>query len=397
MKRRKKILFIVSRLPVNTHTGDRVRVYHFIKRLAERGHQVDVLGFVPPGKYPVHTDIKKITHQCIGIVKEGLEFKNPARMEQLKLFTASFFRGYPFRVWQWHDEKFIEQARELMLYHDYDVIHFSEIVTALAFNKKVEKLRARIIFDLIDSVALSIRNSLSGGFSILWPFRFIEERRLKSFEQQVCKKADLPILISERDKAYLENSDIKIIPNGIEENNLSERTRDIDLLFTGNMAAEANVDAALWFAREILPELLREKHALNFTIAGANPPEQIRQLASDNITVTGYVQDMNEYYRRARLFVCPMRLGAGQKNKILEAMINHAPVITTSEGNIGIDAPPGCIAVADEAEAFRASITNLLDREEQRLRLAQKGYTFAKTQFSWERSVDLLEQCYENR
>lgn len=396
MKKRKKILFIVSRLPINTHTGDRVRVYHFIKRLAERGHQIDVLGFVPPGKYTVHTDLKEITHQCIGIQKEGLEFENPSRKEQLKVFAASLFRGYPFRVWQWHDAKFIAQARELIHYHDYDIIHFSEIVTALAFEPHKKNSSARIVYDLIDSVALSIKNSLSGDFSILWPFRFIEERRLKKFEQTIGSEADEVILISERDKAFLGDDRIKIIPNGIEENNLTERTRDIDLLFTGNMAAEANIDAALWFAREILPELLKEEPELTFTIAGANPPEEIQQLASDNITVTGYVQDINEYYRRAKLFVCPMRLGAGQKNKILEAMVNFAPVITTSEGNIGIDAPAGCIQIADDNTAFCSSIHALLAREDNRRELANRGYQFARANFSWERSVDLLEQCYEN-
>lgn len=395
MTKRKKILFIVSRLPINTQTGDRVRVYHFIRELAERGHQVDVMGFVPLGKYNIRTDIEDITHQCIGIEKEGIEFENPRRSEQLKLFFSSFFKGYPFRVWQWYDEKFIKQACELIAYHNYDVIHFSEIVMGIIpHEQKMNFGNAHTVFDLIDSVAFSLKNSLSQELSLLWPFRFIEQQRLKKFEKQIVNTVDQAILISERDKNFLELNNIKIIPNGIEENNLNERTRDIDLLFTGNMAAEANIDAVHWFAQDIMPNLLIENPDLRFTVAGANPPEEIRKLESDNITITGFVQDINEYYRRAKLFVCPMRLGAGQKNKILEAMINRTTVISTAEANIGIDAPTDAIAIADNEKEFCDTIIALLREEQHRQALAENGYKFAKDTFSWDRSVDLLEQCY---
>lgn len=395
MTRKKNILFIVSRLPINTQTGDRVRVYHFIRKLAERGHQVDIIGFVPAGEYTVRTDIEELCHQCVGIEKKGIEFESPSRTDQLKTFFHSFFSGYPYRVWQWYDEDFLNQAKELIRYHNYDVIHFSEVAMGYALEALEDiPTKPRIVYDLIDSVALSLKNSLQKGASLLWPFRFIEQQRLKKFELSVVKKVDKAILISERDRNFLARDEIAIIPNGISENDFGERTRDIDLLFTGNMAAEANIDAVHWFAQDIMPHLLIENPDLHFTVAGANPPDEIKKLESDNITVTGFVHDINEYYRRAKLFVCPMRLGAGQKNKILEAMINKTPVISTSEANIGIDAPSEAIAIADDVGEFCDSITALLREEEQRVQLADKGYHFVKNTFSWDRSVDLLEQCY---
>lgn len=396
MTKRKKILFIVSRLPINTQTGDRLRVYHFIKNLTERGHQVDLMGFVPGQEYNIRTDIEQITHQCVGIKKEGLEFENPSRMEQLKLFFESFSKGYPYRVWQWQDQKFIEQGRQLVKYHNYDIIHFSEVVMGMAFKElRQEWGETRIVFDLIDSVAFALKNALTQEISWLWPFRFIEQLRLEKFERQLVEDVDSAILISERDKNFLGLRDIRIIPNGVEENTLSNRIRDIDLLFTGNMAAEPNRDAARWFAEDIFPKILRTNPEAHFTIAGAHPPAAIRALQSDHVTVTGFVQNMNEYYRRAKLFMCPMRLGAGQKNKILEAMINHSPVVSTTEGNIGVDAPADAISIADDAKAFSDAVISLLNDEEKRNQLSENGYQYAKNTFSWEHSVDLLEQCYE--
>jgi|GEM_PF-2477105 glycosyltransferase involved in cell wall biosynthesis len=396
MTKGKKILFIVSRLPINTETGDRLRVYHFIKKLRERGHQIDVLGFVPPGDYKIRTDIESLCNKCVGIEKENLEFKNPNRIKQLKLFSQSFFKGYPYRVWQWYDEKFIRAARQLVEKNPYDVVHFSVVASAIAFKELNEqKQMSRFVFDLVDSLALSLKSAIKRDHSFLWPFRYVEFFRLRTFEQQLVQEADKAILISERDKKFLGQKEINIIPNGIEANNLAEVERDIDLLFVGNMAAKTNIDAARWFAKSIMPKLVKYEPSLQFFIAGVNPSEEIKKLQNRNITVSGYVQDINEYYRRARLFVCPMRRGAGQKNKILEAMINNTPVISTTEGNIGIDAPENAIAIADNAKEFAEKILILLEDSNQRNQLAEKGRAYARENFSWEKSVSLLEQCYE--
>jgi glycosyltransferase involved in cell wall biosynthesis len=396
MTKGKKILFIVSRLPINTETGDRLRVYHFIKKLRERGHQIDVLGFVPPGDYKIRTDIESLCNKCVGIEKENLEFQNPNRIKQLKLFSQSFFKGYPYRVWQWYDEKFIRTARQLVEKNAYDVVHFSVVASAIAFKELNEqKQMSRFVFDLVDSLALSLKSAIKREHSFLWPFRYVEFFRLRTFEQQLVQEADKAILISERDKKFLGQKEINIIPNGIEANNLAEVERDIDLLFVGNMAAKTNIDAARWFAKSIMPKLVKYEPSLQFFIAGVNPSEEIKKLQNRNITVSGYVQDINEYYRRARLFVCPMRRGAGQKNKILEAMINNTPVISTTEGNIGIDAPENAIAIADNAKEFAEKILILLEDSNQRNQLAEKGRAYARENFSWEKSVSLLEQCYE--
>lgn len=396
MKKRKNILFIVSRLPINTETGDRLRVYHFIRKLQERGHQVDIIGFVPQGDYTVRTDIEALCHQCVGIPKAGIEFENTSRLRQLQLFFQSFWKGYPFRVWQWYDETFLQQALELISYHKYDAVHFSEASVGYVLDA-VKNLEhpPLIVYDLIDSVALSLKNSLDTGPLLLRPFRYIEYKRLRNFELEIAGKADQTVLISERDKKFLQKDEIQIIPNGIVQNTLGERTRDIDLLFVGNLAAEPNADAATWFAADIMPHLLKEKPDLKFYIVGANPPEAIKNLENDHVVVTGFVQNINEYYRQAKLFVCPMRQGAGQKNKLLEAMINNAPVVSTPEGNIGVDAPEHAIALADDEMQFRDRIISLLHDDTARRELAENGYTYAKSTFSWDSSCTKLEQCYE--
>ncbi len=372
-------------------TGDRRRVYHFIEGLTERGHQVDILGFVPDEGLTVLTNIETLCRHCVGIEKEDIEFKNPSRFKQLKTFYSSFLHGYPFRVWQWQDEVFLSEAKKLINEEDYDIIHFSEVVSGIAFDELLKaKYNAKLVVDLIDSVAFSIENSLNRNF-ILNPFRLVEKRRLKEYEQKLAQKADAAILISKTDKEYLGLNEISIIPNGVSRTELKMNKRDIDLLFTGNMAAEANTDAACWFAKRVMPKL----KGINLFIAGANPSIKVRELQNQQIKVTGYVEEITKYYQRAKLFICPMRLGAGQKNKVLEAMINFAPVISTKEGNAGIEAPDSAIAIANSAGEFAEKIELLLKDDERRKELAENGHEYVKKNFSWQKSVDLLEQCYE--
>lgn len=391
MRKRKKILFIVSRLPINLTSGDRARVYHLIKQLAGRGHRVDILGFVPTGDFAFKTDLKELCGKCVGVPMKNIEFENHSRIKQLAVFFKSLLKGYPFRVWQWHDNAFIKKAKQLIDERDYDVIHFSEVISGLVFDE-VLKLngRAKLVVDLIDSVAMSMESAMSSNL-VLLPIRFIEKKRLKKYEQHLAGRADETVLISERDKSYLGLGNIKIIANGIDFIDYStEQKRDIDLLFTGNMVAEPNIDAAVWFSKEVMPQLPH----LKFYIVGTQPTQAVKALACKNIIVTGFVADINAYYQRAKIFVCPMRLGAGQKNKVLEAMMNQTPVISTAEANIGIEAPSDAIVMANNADEYVQNINRLMSDKEQRDKLAVRAHEYVVANFSWDKAGDALEKCY---
>src|SRR5699024_9647367 len=127
MKEKKNILFIISRLPIDLLSGDRIRNYHFINELNTRGWRVDVIGFVPAEPFTVKTNIKDITNTCIEIDRQNWNFNNNRRLKQLKGFIKSLFTAYPFRVWQWNDERLINQAKKMIAKNDYGVIHFSDL------------------------------------------------------------------------------------------------------------------------------------------------------------------------------------------------------------------------------------------------------------------------------
>jgi glycosyltransferase involved in cell wall biosynthesis len=109
----------------------------------------------------------------------------------------------------------------------------------------------------------------------------------------------------------------------------------------------------------------------------------------------GFVEDLEEFYRRGTLFVAPLPEGGGIKIKILEAMARGIPVVTTPVGAEGIVAPRDEAAwiVAPDDRFHEAVLTALDDPEEAVLR-ASRARRIMEERFSWRGIVDRLTEHY---
>ena len=155
-------------------------------------------------------------------------------------------------------------------------------------------------------------------------------------------------------------ADIRAIPLYIlEDKRLDRRLSEIpQLLFVAGFNHPPNIDAACWFVAEVLPLLEEEIGAVHLHIAGSNPNKAVRDLASDNIKVHGYVSDeaLLDLYSTSHCAVVPLRFGAGVKGKVLEAIQYGVPLVTTSVGAEGIPNATAVMDVADEPEAFAHAV-----------------------------------------
>jgi glycosyltransferase involved in cell wall biosynthesis len=170
------------------------------------------------------------------------------------------------------------------------------------------------------------------------------------------------------------------------------------LLFTGNFTHPPNVDAALWLANEIMPLLRQGWPGVRLTLAGSYPPEQVRSLECEDIIVTGYVEQMEPLVERATVIVAPLRIGGGQRMKVLEGMAMGKAVVTTPRGAEGLqvaaEEPPLLIATTGE-EFARAPVELLQDRSARR-ELGQQARAFVVKHFSPAAYARRLEIIYRN-
>ena len=169
-----------------------------------------------------------------------------------------------------------------------------------------------------------------------------------------------------------------------------------DFCFLGGYRHPPNVDAAQFFAREVLPIIRRTLPEARFIVAGANPGPEIHALAGPGVEVTGMIDDLRTVFDRARVFVCPVRVGAGTKGKVSTAMAYGLPVVSTSCGAEGMELLDGSdVLIADSAEAFAAACLRLHDDAALWERLSLAGQALVREKHSPAMGARVLERAIE--
>jgi GT2 family glycosyltransferase/glycosyltransferase involved in cell wall biosynthesis len=219
-----------------------------------------------------------------------------------------------------------------------------------------------------------------------------ESQRVKRVEFEIFGKADVVLTPSSSEKDILSKAlpekRIEVIPPYMYDHfpaDASDTPLDArkDLIFLGGFGHLPNVDGVLWFVKEIFPGILRHLPDVRFFIVGSDPPESLKVLASDRIIVTGFVTDLSPFFDTARVFVSPLRYGAGVKGKIITSMCYGVPVVTTTVGNEGIGLVDGEEAMtADDPDSFAEKVVELYSNRELWDRISRNSVVRVKRDFS---------------
>ncbi len=175
------------------------------------------------------------------------------------------------------------------------------------------------------------------------------------------------------------------------------------LLFVGGFAHPPNADAVLWFVQDIYPRI-REKMAAagketpEFIVVGSRVTDEIRALEQpgSGIVVKGFVSDeeLERLYAECRIVVVPLRYGAGVKGKVVEAIYNGAPVVTTAIGAEGIPRAEDVLLVEDEPEAFADAVVRLYQNADACRRLSRKTRQYIRDYFSVDAAWKAIEEDF---
>jgi len=238
-------------------------------------------------------------------------------------------------------------------------------------------------------------------------YNLFEWAKCQSFELEVCRRADLVLTRSGKDRrfiqSYLPSQNVEILPpwfEGLEQfAHISEKPiEEKSLLFLGMMGRIRNADAVLYFYEAIFPLIKEKIPQAKFYIVGSSPGEKVQQLAGDkDVIVTGYVDDIGYYYEKCAVFVAPILVGGGIIVKVLNAMAAGRPVVTTPFGNEGIEATPDQeICVADSPEEFAEKTIELLTNDNLWHMIAKNGRDFVRGRYNWKDVVQGLETVYHS-
>jgi GT2 family glycosyltransferase/glycosyltransferase involved in cell wall biosynthesis len=246
---------------------------------------------------------------------------------------------------------------------------------------------AKIIFHTADLHFL--RESREAELSNEEPRR-IAAARTRDREVAVMRRADLTVLQSPAEvpfvRAYLPAGNVSVftalyIPVIQDSPSFAQRA---NLFFLGGFSHTPNVDAVLWFVREVWPLVRSEIPELQFHIVGAEAPTSVRDLGKiEGIKIVGYVQDLAPVLSTYRIGIVPLRYGAGIKGKLAMTMGAGVPCVSTRIAAEGMGIEPGVHAeVADDPAQFARAIVDLYLDANHWAALSEKGKALVEDNFS---------------
>lgn len=283
--------------------------------------------------------------------------------------------------------------------YSYVLLSRPDVAFRYFFPVRSAAIHACIAYDTVDLhwVRLTRAAALSGDAALL--ARADEYRRMEAF---CAASADVVLAVTETEKQLLgeavPDARIEVIPtiHRVTETKVPWPQRG-GLMFIGGFWHAPNVDAVLYFCDRVLPLIRAELPELVFHVIGSHMPDRIRCLDGENIRAVGWVKDPTPYFERCRVFVSPLRYGAGMKGKIGQSMAHGLPVVTTSIGAEGMQLSDGETAlVADGDEAFARAVIRLYKDEVLWTSMSRRSLEHVRAHFSEAAARARLEQIFPN-
>jgi len=222
---------------------------------------------------------------------------------------------------------------------------------------------------------------------------------MEALERSIWRAADIVIYLSEEEAAVAHQENARaaaIVPYAYDDfANARVPPQDREIIFVAGFGHTPNADAAVWLVNEILPKIVDKVPDARLAIVGSNPTEAVRALASDRVEVTGQVseEELRARYASARLALVPLCTGAGVKSKVVEALREGLPLVTTSVGVQGLPGVEHIVVVADDAQRLADAGVELLRDNSLWAQVSRQQIEYARENFSLDAFSRSLEKA----
>ncbi len=358
------LLYLVHRLPYPPDKGDKVRSYHLLKHLCQR-HRVWLGTFIDDPADVQH--VQRLREMCAEVHAVRLYPRN-ARVRSLgglwqgEALTLRYYRSAGLARW-------VAQ-----------VVAAQQIDAAVVFSSSMAQYAQAwpALPMLVDFVDVDSAKWTHYAGSHRWPLSWLYRRegeRLLACERAIAAQAARSFFVTAQEAELFRSlapesaAAVDAMGNGVDTEFFAPDAArespfaagELPLVFTGAMDYWPNVDAAVWFAREVLPALRTDFPALRLHIVGRSPTPAVMALAGPAVVVTGTVPDVRPYLQHAAVAVAPLRIARGIQNKILEAMAMARAVVASRACAQVIDAVDGSELLAATTVAdFVHQVSHLL-------------------------------------
>lgn len=379
-----KILLVSLFMPQEKayHAGGRY-VFELVRNLSKR-HELHLVTRLEEGEEPYLAELAKYCAKIHPYPYPRVEKRNL----QGSLRLIANYLG------------FSRHADWLVQTGEYDLVQVEWVESALLIGRG----KAPMVLDAHDVITKPAQRSFQRATGPARLVQFLKYALVRGVEKSIMRRFDRIFTMSEFDRSFLLQLHPSLpvttvpIPAGLDLKPTVYPRSNNRLLFLASFKYRpSNVEAALYFYREVLPLIRKEAPEAHFVIAGFGPPKELTELQErdSGVTVTGFVEETDELYKSAAVFVAPILIGGGIIVKILDALAAGAPVVTTSIGNEGIGGEPGReLLIADDAKAFADAVVGILKDPGLAARLSEQGRAFVTENFSLAAVMSKMEEAY---
>lgn len=392
-----RVLLLTQVLPYPPDSGPKIKTYNVLKYLAQ-AHHVTLVSFVRGDKAD---EVAVLEQLCTGGV-HTVPMERGAAQDGIAM-ARSLLTGKPWMMVRDDRTQMRQLVGELVGGRGFDVAHADQLNMA-QYAEQVDGA-----FKVLDT-----HNALWLLYKRLWKTMAPGPRKmflgrdwqlLKVYEGRMVREFDAVTAVSEEDRsALLEAADrpreITVIPIAIDTDAVSlvERVPNPNhILHIGTMYWPPNVDAVNWFIDYVYPIIREKRPDVHFDVVGSRPPRALKALndAGRGINVLGYVADPRPLQRKAAVMVVPVRAGGGIRVKILNALAEGIPIVSTPMGCEGIEiVPQRDILVAEDPEAFASQVLRVLNDPALGRQLAQCGRRLVEHLYDYRNACRPLDGIY---
>ncbi|GBD44689.1 hypothetical protein HRbin40_02179 [bacterium HR40] len=399
---RVRILFLAHRAPSAPDKGERIRAFHFLTALAQR-HDVYLGAHVEEDAAGARRALSPLCADlCLRPLPTTVRTVRIARAV-LAGRAASLEAFRDAALQRWVADR-LRQGIDLVFLYSLAAI---EALPSVAVG-------VPLLADLVDCDAAKWAELADRTRDPLHRLLYAREARLvAATERRLLAACRLALVAAAREVEALAAvharpcPGVRVLTNGVDSDFFDPSLSFPDpyppprrptLVFTGAMDYPPNAEAALWFARAVLPRLEARGLPCRFAVVGRHPGRRLRRLADgQRVIVTGWVEDVRPWLAHADIAVVPLAVARGVQNKLLEAMAMAKPVVASPAAARGIAALPGReLAVAADAAAMAEEIGRLLASRERASALGAAARAHVRAHYRWQdRCLELLAACEE--
>ena len=390
------LLVLTPLVPYPPHDGDKLRLYHFLKELKKRGHQIDLF--------------------CLTRIKDDFQYARYLRPLCRKIYLEHltnwdlFFNlvggvmlGQSMNVSSYFSPRLRDSLRAYWQSREGRSV---EAVLAHRLRMAPMAFEANpgvpVVLELTDSLTAYMERLKDQPGAALLPrlTAWWDHWFLKKEEVDWSRPSAKTIVISSKDAQALMNKGlpaekIEVIPNGIPPVSGGKLKRPEIypagkpvVCFVGNMGYFPNEDGLFWFWEKVWPQVKRQVPKALLAAVGGQPKKRLKRLEQPGeFWVTGWVPEVEPYVAQAALTIAPLRVAAGMQNKVVLSLGLGVPVVASPSAVqwMGKDAVR-YLAVAENPEAFARAVVEILQKPQKARMKARLGRLYILKNYRWTES-----------